>query len=80
MRKDQQYIVIKPIPLGNNKFIPVNTDINCTHGIYYMNGVILNNDYQEDFEYLISKEEIRGWEYVVPVKQKTMFTNKKEDL
>lgn len=79
MRQDQQYVVIKPIPLGRDKFIPVDTDINRIHGLYYMNGVILTDDYQQDFENLISREEVRGWEYITPIKQKTMFTNGKED-
>ena len=79
MRQDQQYVVIKPIPLGRDKFIPVDTDINRIHGLYYMNGIILTDDYQQDFENLISREEVRGWEYITPIKQKTMFTNGKED-
>ena len=79
MRQDQQYVVIKPIPLGRDKFIPVDTDINRIHGLYYMNGIILTEDYQQDFDNLISREEVRGWEYITPIKQKTMFTNGKED-
>ena len=80
MKKDQQYVVIKAIPIGKDKFIPVNTDINRIHEVYYMNGVILSNDYQEDFKNLIEHEEKYGWKYISPIKQKTMFNNEKEDL
>lgn len=79
MKKDQQYVVIKAIPLGKDKFIPVNTDVNRIHGVYYMNGIILSNDYQEDFKNLIEYEEEHGWKYISPIKQKTMFNNEKED-
>ena len=80
MKKDQQYIVIKDIPLGSGKSIPVNTDIFRTHGVYYMNGVILTPDYQQDFDNLIEYEENNGWKYIAPLKSKTMFRNEKEDL
>ena len=79
MKRDQQYVVIKAIPLGGDKNIPVNTDINRIHGMYYMNGVILTNDYQQDFDNLIEYEERNGWKYIAPIHQKTMFTNEKED-
>lgn len=79
MKKDQQYIVTKAIPLGNDKFIPINTDIFRIHGVYYMNGVILTPDYQEDFDNLIEYEEKNGWNYIAPLKSKTMFNNEKED-
>ena len=80
MKPDQHYVVMKPIPLGGGKEIPVNTDINRIHGVYYMNGVILTNDYQEDFNNLIEKEEITGWNYICPMKQKIMYRNTKEGL
>lgn len=79
MKKDQHYVVIKDIPIGNGKVIPENTDINRIHGMYYMNGVILTNDYQEDFDNLIEHEEQYGWNYISPVKQRVMFKNEKED-
>lgn len=80
MKQDQQYVVTKAIPLGRDKFIPVDTDINRIHGLYYMNGVILTEDYQQDFDNLIEKEERTGWKYITPIRQKTMFRNEKEDL
>jgi hypothetical protein len=80
MKKDQQYVVIKAIPLGKDKFIPVNTDIHRTHGVYYMNGNLLPQDYQEDFDALIEREERTKWTYICPVNKKTMYTNTKEDL
>lgn len=79
MKKDQQYVIIKDIPLGKDKSIPVNTDINRIHGVYYMNGVILTPDYQSDFDNLIEYEEDHGWKYIAPVKQRVVFNNEKED-
>jgi hypothetical protein len=80
MKSDQQYVVIKAIPLGGDKSIPVNTDIHRIHGVYYMNGLILSKDYQEDFDSLIEREERTGWNYISPIRQKTMFKNEKEDF
>ena len=80
MKKDQRYVVIKQIPIGRDKFIPVNTDIYRMHGFYYMNGTLLTSDYQEDFDALIEREEKTGWEYIAPVNSRTMFRNYKEDL
>lgn len=80
MKRDQQYVVAKAIPLGGDKFIPVNTDINRIHGVYYMNGVILTPDYQSDFDRLIEKEEEYGWNYLAPIRSRTMFRNEKEDI
>lgn len=80
MKKDQQYVVVKAIPLGGGKTIPVNTDINRIHGMYYMNGVILTTDYQEDFDLLISAEEKNGWNYISPITQRIVFGNEKEDI
>lgn len=80
MKNDQQYVVIKAIPLGGDKSIPVNTDIHRIHGVYYMNGLILSRDYQEDFDSLIEREERTGWNYISPIHQKTMFKNEKEDF
>jgi hypothetical protein len=45
-----------------------------------MNGVILTEDYQQDFDNLIEREERTGWKYITPIRQKTMFRNEKEDL
>ena len=60
MKQDQQYVVTKAIPLGRDKFIPVDTDVNRIHGLYYMNGVLLTDDYQQDFDNLIESEERTG--------------------
>ena len=80
MKKDQHFLVIKPIPLGGEKYIPTDTEVNRIHGVYYMNGVIVTPDYQEDFDALIEHEEVHGWNYLVPVKIKTMYNNTKEGL
>jgi hypothetical protein len=80
MKPDKKYLVIKPIPLYGGKTIPVNTVIYRTHGVYYMDGGLLPKDYQEDFENLILTEEIKGWNYLSPVKEKRAFKNEKEEL
>ena len=79
MREDKQYVVIKSIPICGGKYIPVNSEISRIHGVFYLNGVILTNDYQEDFNLLIDSEEKDGWKYLSPIKQKVVFTNEKED-
>ena len=76
MKKDQRYVIIKPIPIGKDKFIPVNTDIFRTHGFYYMNGTLLTSDYQEDFDALIEREEKTGTKKCVRKEKR----NDKEDL
>ena len=80
MKQDQQYVVTKAIPLGGDKFIPFDSEINRIPGLSYLNGVLLTADYQQDFDNLIEKEERTGWEYITPIRQKTMFRNEKEDL
>lgn len=71
MKPNAKYLVIKPIPLkpfnGETKEIPINTAIYRTHGVYYMNGGLLSQAYQEDFDMLIEEEEKNGWHYLTPV-------------
>ena len=46
-----------------------------------MNYKVLYRKYRpQDFDNLIEKEEKTGWEYITPIRQKTMFRNEKEDL
>lgn len=76
MQKNAQYVVVRPIPLGGGKEIPVNTAIYRTHGVYYMDGGLLSEAYQQDFDRLIEQESVNGWKYLSPVKTKTLY----EDL
>ena len=76
MQKNAQYVVIKAIPLGGGRQIPVNTSIYRTHGMYYMDGGLLSEAYQQDFDRLIEHESVAGWNYLSPVKTKTLY----EDL
>ena len=48
MKADKRFLVIKEIPLYGGKTIPVNTNIYRTHGVYYMDGGLLPEDFQED--------------------------------
>ena len=49
MKADKRFLVIKEIPLYGGKTIPVNTNIYRTHGVYYMDGGLLPEDFQEEF-------------------------------
>lgn len=80
MKPNKNYKVIKDIPLEGGKSIPKGTEINRTHGFYYMNGVLLSYDYQQDFDMLIDKEEREGWEYFTAIVDKIAFKNTKEDI
>ena len=80
MKQDKRFLVIKDIPLYGGKKRPVNTSIYRTHGVYYMDGGLLPEDFQQDFDSLIEKEELNGWKYLSPVKTKTAFSNEKEEL
>jgi len=75
MKKDARYEVIKAIPLGGDKEIPVKTAIYRTHGVYYMDGGLLPQSYQEDFDKLIEHEEVNGWNYICPIKTREAFKN-----
>lgn len=72
MKENAKFIVVKPIPIrqsynGYGKSeIPVSTVIYRTHGMYYMDGGLLPEDYQEDFDVLIENEEKNGWNYLRP--------------
>ena len=66
MKPDKKYIVIKDIPLKEGDAIKVNTDIYRIHGNYYMDGGLLPEAYQLDFDKLIEHEEKNGWKYIRP--------------
>ena len=80
MKEDKKYLLEKDIPLANGKKIAKGTTITRTHGVYYMDGGLLPQDYQEDFDQLISNEEMYGWNYLVPVVKKRAFGNSKEEV
>ena len=80
MKQDKEFQVIKSIPLGNDKFIEKGTMITRTHGVYYMNGGMLSQAFQEDFDALIEKEQVTGWEYICPIVKKRAFGNSKETI
>jgi len=80
MKPDKEYTILKAIPLGNGKEIAKGTMITRTHGVYYMNGGLLPQDFQEDFDSLIEKEEYEGWNYICPIVKKRAFGNSKETI
>lgn len=84
MKPDKRYVIIKSIPLIGGSVIPVNTLITRTHGMYYIEGGLMPESYQKDFDNLISHEEQNGWKYISPIREKEMFKVdneiEKEDL
>ena len=81
MKADKRYEVIKDIPVnGGNSKISKGTLITRTHGVYYKDGVLLSQGYQEDFDALIEDEEYNGWNYLCPVSTKRAFGNSKEEV
>lgn len=74
MQKDSKFVIIKAIPLGGGKEIPVNTTIYRTHGVYYMDGGLLPEDYQEDFRRLVEHESRTGWNYLSPVRTRELYS------
>ena len=80
MKKDCRYEIVKDIPLGNGGFIKKGMLLTRTHGFYYLEGNMLTNDYQKDFDTLIEREEKSGWNYIVPLKEKIAFDNSKGDF
>jgi hypothetical protein len=80
MKKNCRYEIVKDIPLGNGKSIKKGQLLTRTHGMYYLEGNMLSSDYQEDFDKLIEHEEVNGWNYIVPLKEKVAFDNSKGDF
>ena len=71
--EDKMYEVIKDIPLTGGSAIKKGTSIYNIHGVYYMDGGMLPEAYQADFEMLISNERVNGWNYIVPIKHREAF-------
>ena len=79
MKKNTQYKVLKDIQIVGGNTIKKGTAIQRTSGLYYMEGYLLPNDYQEDFDNLIEYEEVNGWNYIVPVREVEAFKTKKNN-
>lgn len=76
MGENKQYEIIKDIPLSSDGSVKIKAGklLTYTHGVFYLDGGMLPQSYQEDFKQLIYAEECNGWNYLVPIKQKTAFT------
>lgn len=70
--KDGRYLVAKDIPLDQKgeKVIKKGREIYLTHGVFYLDSVLLSSDYQYDFRKLFTNEAKNGWNYVVPANPK----------
>lgn len=79
MKEDKLYQVVKDIPVNNGK-IAKDTWVSRIHGAYYMDGVLVAKDFQEDFDKLIESESKNGWNYIVPIVRKVAYGNDKENL
>ncbi len=77
MKIDAKYEVIKAIPITKEKNIPLGSMIYRRHGVYYMDGGLLPQNYQRNFDELIDYEEENGWYYLCPIK--TIEAFKKND-
>lgn len=75
MVKDGTYEVLKDIPLDKKgeKVIKKGTMVNRVKGVFSIDGNMLIQSYQEDFEDLIKNESQTGWKYICPVKMKEAF-------
>ena len=80
MKPDCKYEIIKSIPLIGGGQIEAGGLLSRTHGFYYLEGGLLPVEYQKDFDDMIEHEEIHGWNYLVPIVEKTAFMNSKSDL
>ena len=66
MVQEGKYTIVKDIPLGGNDKIKAGTSIYLTNGVFYMDGGLLDQDFQEDFKNLIIREARNGWNYLRP--------------
>lgn len=66
MAKDGKYTLIKDIPLGGDDKIKAGTSIYLTEGVFYMEGGLLDQDFQEDFKRLLEREQRYGYNYLRP--------------
>ena len=66
MVQEGKYTLAKDIPLGGSNKIKAGTSIYLTNGVFYMDGGLLDQDFQEDFKSLLLKEAKDGWNYLKP--------------
>ena len=70
--KEGRYIINKDIPLDakGEKKIDRGRELYLTNGVFYLEGVLLSQEYQQDFRELLKNETANGWNYVVPANPK----------
>ena len=66
------YRIVKDIPLMGGGTISKGHDILYAHGVCYMDYVLLEKDYQDDFKQLIETENKKGWNYLMPLRDKEL--------
>lgn len=64
--REGKYTLVKDIPLGGGEKIKAGTSIYLTEGVFYMEGGLLDQDFQEDFRRLLEREERSGYKYLRP--------------
>ena len=70
--KDGRYLINKDIPLDRTgeKKIKKGAELYLVNGVFYLEGNLLQEDYQYDFRELLTREAETGWNYVVPANPK----------
>ena len=66
MVREGKYTLVKDIPLGGDDKIKAGTSIYLTEGVFYMEGGLLDQSFQEDFRRLLEKETKYGYNYLRP--------------
>ncbi len=66
MVREGKYTLVKDIPLGGDDKIKAGTSIYLTEGVFYMEGGLLDQDFQEDFRKLLENETRYGFKYLRP--------------
>lgn len=70
--RDGRYLINKDIPLDKTgeKKIRQGAELYLTNGVFYLEGNLLQEDYQYDFRELLKRETENGWNYIVPANPK----------
>lgn len=66
MVTEGKYTLVKDIPLGGDEKIKAGTAIYLTEGVFYMEGGLLDQSFQEDFRTLLERETKYGFNYLRP--------------
>lgn len=66
MVTEGKYTLVKDIPLGGGEKIKAGTSIYLTEGVFYMEGGLLDQSFQEDFRTLLERETKYGFNYLRP--------------